>query len=312
MGSIRAAAHGSGAQVVGQTDDESIAAESTSLEAAEENNVEAESRPEPEAVSGQDQQAPYKVLIVEDATELAEVIAATLERINIATLHETHVVRALEVYHKEHPDVILLDIGLPDKTGWKLMDAIKESEEQDRPLVIVITAHGDPANRLMGKLQGVHSYLIKPFTPNEVEQVVGSALAAKIKGIPSEEDAVEEVPLPEFLLKILEGQSDRAAAEAEAASEPAMAAESTEAVEVTEAGVSTESNESTETAASPEKAAVPESEPAASGEESASPSAKASEEPADSTGSTDAAASPASTDSDGKSAAAEDTKASDS
>lgn len=131
--------------------------------------------PAPDVVEAQPQ--PRKVLIVEDATELAEVIAATLERINITALHATHAERALEVYHAERPDLILLDLGLPDMTGWKIMDMIKEESESTQPVVIVITAHGDPANRLMGKLQGVHSYLIKPFTPNEVERVVYEALA---------------------------------------------------------------------------------------------------------------------------------------
>lgn len=122
-------------------------------------------------------QRPRKVLIVEDAIELAEVIAATLERINIQTFHETHVERALETFAVCHPDVILLDISLPDKTGWKLLDEIKAQPDLNHPpIVIVITAHGDPANRLMGKLQGVHSYLVKPFTPDEVEAVVARAL----------------------------------------------------------------------------------------------------------------------------------------
>lgn len=117
-----------------------------------------------------------KVLIVEDAIELAEVIAATLERINIQTFHESHVERALEVYDAEHPDLILLDIGLPDKTGWKLLDEIKAEADDFQPIVVVMTAHDDPANRLMGKLQGVNYYLIKPFTPDEVEEIVQKAL----------------------------------------------------------------------------------------------------------------------------------------
>ncbi len=140
---------------------------------------------------------PAKVLIVEDATELAEVIAATLERINIQSFHETHGGRALDVYHAEHPDLVLLDIGLPDMTGWKIIDAIRNEEEAKRPLVVVITAHGDPANRLMGKLQGVYTYLIKPFTPSEVERVVGNALASRLSGeAVTEETVVDSAESP--------------------------------------------------------------------------------------------------------------------
>lgn len=122
------------------------------------------------------------VLIVEDATELAEVIQATLERMNMITAHETHGAKALARFSEMKPDVVLLDISLPDMTGWKILDTIKEQQEQNpaakMPAVIVITAYGDPANRLVAKLQGVHSYLIKPFTPDEVEKVVTTALGS--------------------------------------------------------------------------------------------------------------------------------------
>jgi DNA-binding response OmpR family regulator len=116
------------------------------------------------------------VLIVEDTTELAEVIQATLERLGITAHHETHAIKALDIYKKEKPDLVLLDIGLPDMSGWKLLDGIKELDKDNLPHFIIITAYGDPANRLMGKLQEVDSYLIKPFSPDEVERVVGKVL----------------------------------------------------------------------------------------------------------------------------------------
>ena len=119
------------------------------------------------------------VLIIEDTTELAEIIQATLERKDIVTAHETHGNKALARFFSMKPDVVLLDISLPDMTGWKILETIKEKEEQGEivmPAIVVITAYGDPANRLVGKLQGVHSYLVKPFTSDEVEKVVVQAL----------------------------------------------------------------------------------------------------------------------------------------
>lgn len=119
----------------------------------------------------------HSVLIVEDTLELAEVLQVTLESMNLRVLHATHGNIALELYNAEHPDLVLLDIALPDMTGWKILDTIREQQRGEKsPLIIVITAYGDPANRLMGKLQGIHSYLIKPFTPDEVEQAVAKAL----------------------------------------------------------------------------------------------------------------------------------------
>jgi len=117
-----------------------------------------------------------KVLIVEDTIELAEVIQATLERMGLATLHETHAIKALELFKVYKPDLVMLDIGLPDMSGWKLLDSIKEIDKANRPHIVVITAYGDPANRLMGKLQDVDSYLIKPFSPDDAERVVEKVL----------------------------------------------------------------------------------------------------------------------------------------
>jgi len=116
------------------------------------------------------------VLIIEDTTELGEIIQATLERLNMVTAHETHGLKALSRFEAMLPDVVLLDIGLPDMTGWKFLEAIKEKYKDRMPIIIIITAYGDPANRLVGKLQGVYDYLIKPFTTSDVEKVVARAL----------------------------------------------------------------------------------------------------------------------------------------
>ena len=119
------------------------------------------------------------VLIVEDTIELAEVIEATLERMDMTTAHETHGSRALEQLQSLKPDVVLLDINLPDMTGWEIMDAMKaqaDAANDDMPIIIIITALDDPANRLVGKLQDIHSYLIKPFTADDIERVVTQAL----------------------------------------------------------------------------------------------------------------------------------------
>lgn len=124
----------------------------------------------------------HTVLIIEDSVELAEIIQASLHDMELETHHETHGQRGLEVFKEWWPDLVLLDIALPDIKGWKILDEIRalvqENPGTPMPKVIVITAYGDPANRLMGKLQDVNRYLIKPFTPDEVQDVVGTVLYA--------------------------------------------------------------------------------------------------------------------------------------
>jgi CheY-like chemotaxis protein len=122
------------------------------------------------------------VLVVEDTVELGEVILATLENIGLKTAYATHGKAGLEMMRKLNPQLLIMDIGLPDITGWKMLDEVKrhyESTQQQLPIIIVITAYGDPANRLIGKLQNIYTYLLKPFTPDEVETIVKSALAGE-------------------------------------------------------------------------------------------------------------------------------------
>ena len=136
------------------------------------------------AVSVADKQARVSynkpILIVEDTVELAEVIEATLENMGLNVITAAHGEIGLDKYRASKPEIILLDIGLPDMTGWKFLDAIKEMKAKKQiahmPTIIVITAYDDAANRLVGKLQGIHSYLVKPFTPDFVEQLVTMAI----------------------------------------------------------------------------------------------------------------------------------------
>jgi CheY-like chemotaxis protein len=141
----------------------------------------AETQTAPSAQTALQSKTQLSALIVEDTLELAEILQVTLERMHMVTGHESHGSRAVTRFNEMKPDIVLLDIGLPDGPGWKVLDSIREHQQKiggQMPVVIVITAYGDPANRLVGKLHGVYSYLIKPFTPREIETTVRNALSS--------------------------------------------------------------------------------------------------------------------------------------
>jgi CheY-like chemotaxis protein len=119
------------------------------------------------------------VLIIEDTPELVEILEIVLGRMGLNTAAETHGEKAFDRFVAMNPDVLLLDLALPDLPGWKVLEAIKERQRTlnaKMPIVIVMTAYGDATNRLVGKLHDVHTYLIKPFTADEVERVIWQAL----------------------------------------------------------------------------------------------------------------------------------------
>ncbi len=120
-----------------------------------------------------------RVLIVEDSADLGQIIQETLYRSHILAFHETNGRAALERYDQVFPDVVLLDINLPDMTGWEVLDVIKERRPGRPPAIVIISASGDPANRLLGRLRAVDEYLVKPFTQAEVQKTVGEILGKR-------------------------------------------------------------------------------------------------------------------------------------
>jgi CheY-like chemotaxis protein len=159
--------------LTGEGDDDSETQDATRTVA------ETQTTPKPQAAS--QMQDGLSALIVEDTFELAEILQVTLQRMHMVTAHESHGSRAVARFNEMKPDIVLLDIGLPDGPGWKVLDSIRDHQREvggRMPVVIVITAFGDPANRLVGKLHGVFSYLVKPFTPPEIESVVRNALSS--------------------------------------------------------------------------------------------------------------------------------------
>jgi CheY-like chemotaxis protein len=118
-----------------------------------------------------------RALVVEDSEQFAEIAIITLNKEGIDCDHVMYGEDALNYLAEQLPDVMLLDIGLPDVTGWYILEVLKERYETIPFPVIVMTAFSDPANKLVGKLQkAVFRYLVKPVTPDQIKQAVMEAL----------------------------------------------------------------------------------------------------------------------------------------
>lgn len=132
-----------------------------------------------------DQAAPNKpgVLLVEDSLEFAAIVRETLRRIKVDVFHAKDGRTATDYIRTHMPHLVLLDLNLPDMTGWSILEFIKsfyaERPESEEPKVIVLTAYNDPANRLVGKLQEVFRFLVKTTTPLELQAVIREALAER-------------------------------------------------------------------------------------------------------------------------------------
>lgn len=121
------------------------------------------------------------VMIVEDTMDAAQLMQISLRRAGIQDiLHAENGCSALDYLEMYTPDVLILDIGMPDMSGWSVLEFIKQRHGDTSFPVIMLTAYDDPANKLIGKLQSrVYRYMTKPFVPDVLIQTVREAIQSK-------------------------------------------------------------------------------------------------------------------------------------
>jgi two-component system catabolic regulation response regulator CreB len=106
------------------------------------------------------------ILLIEDDEDIAATIIYALERENYTVNHCATGIAA-ERWWNEHPvDIAILDVGLPDQTGFELCRKLKATHP-NRP-VMFLTAHSDEIDRIVGLELGAEDYLCKPFSPREL------------------------------------------------------------------------------------------------------------------------------------------------
>jgi DNA-binding response OmpR family regulator len=116
-------------------------------------------------------------LIAEDTHDLASAIQQMLSFLEIDSHHAANGIIALECIAQRQPDILLLDIGMPGKSGWEVLEEVKKRYPQAQFPIIILTAFGDPANKLIGKLQPrVFRYITKPFDLLVLTETIREAL----------------------------------------------------------------------------------------------------------------------------------------
>jgi len=112
------------------------------------------------------------VLIVDDEPMVREVVASYLERDDFRVATASDGDKALAFLRDRSPDLVVLDLMLPGVGGLEILEEIRSN---DGPAVIVLTARGHEADRILGLELGADDYVVKPFSPRE--------LAARVKSV---------------------------------------------------------------------------------------------------------------------------------
>jgi DNA-binding response OmpR family regulator len=121
-----------------------------------------------------------KVVCVEDEPEIIDLIRLILGRKGFDLTGATGGLEGLEAIRRVKPDLVLLDLMMPDMDGWEVYQQMKADSELKNIPVIVVTAKAQSIDKILGlHIAKVDDYVTKPFGPQELLQSVERVLAAK-------------------------------------------------------------------------------------------------------------------------------------
>ncbi len=117
-----------------------------------------------------------KILVVDDSPTELKLITSTLEGSNYLIVTATDGVQALEKVKKEMPDLVVLDVVMPNMDGFQACRKMKASPEVKDIPIIMLTSKNQKADEFWGKKQGAEVYLTKPFADDALLEAVARCL----------------------------------------------------------------------------------------------------------------------------------------
>ena len=116
-----------------------------------------------------------RLLLLEDDPAIARTVAYALERDGLLVTHSLLVHDARQQLQRARFDLLVLDVGLPDGSGLDLLRDVRNAARTASLPVLMLSAHGEEIDRVLGLELGADDYLTKPFSPRE--------LAARVKAL---------------------------------------------------------------------------------------------------------------------------------
>ncbi len=112
------------------------------------------------------------ILIVDDDPEIVTMLSTRLGKrgYKVSTANDGH--RALELAKRELPDLVLLDVMMPGKSGWEVARALKQDPVTQGIKIVMVTAIGEQVNELTSPLYGADAHVDKPFEFEKLEKVI--------------------------------------------------------------------------------------------------------------------------------------------
>ena len=119
-----------------------------------------------------------KVVYIEDEQEMIELVRLILVRKGYEVIGASGGREGLDMIRRELPDVVLLDLMMPDMDGWDVYQQMKADETTRQIPVIVVTAKAQNIDKVLGlHIAKVEDYISKPFSPQELVNSLERVLA---------------------------------------------------------------------------------------------------------------------------------------
>jgi two-component system response regulator VicR len=126
---------------------------------------------------------PRRVVVIEDDPEMIELVKLILAKDGFDVAGANNGRDGLGIIEESQPDVVLLDLMMPDMDGWEVYQSMKAQDSMKNIPVIIITAKAQSIDRVLGlHIAKVDDYITKPFSPSElltsVRKVIANAQSA--------------------------------------------------------------------------------------------------------------------------------------
>jgi two-component system phosphate regulon response regulator PhoB len=138
--------------------------------------------------------AGIRVLVVDDEPDIAALVAYHLAKAGYRVATAATGAEAVEAAAGQGPALVVLDLMLPDMSGFDVLERLRAAEGTREVAVLMLTARRDEADRIRGLALGADDYLTKPFSPTELVLRVGAILRRVHAAHPASRDASRNVP----------------------------------------------------------------------------------------------------------------------
>ena len=117
-----------------------------------------------------------RILVVEDDDDSREMLVELIGMLGHRAMGASNATDALRVAKSEEPDVVLIDIGLPDVSGVDIAKTLRTSENGARMRLVALTGYSDSATRKLAAEAGFDDFVVKPFSTENLASLLNTQL----------------------------------------------------------------------------------------------------------------------------------------